>query len=379
MGRDGEPRKSIADCLAAADGHPHGFDYLRLGLALCVMAFHSFVTTHDIGADHELWRSSWRAVLRLFVPMFFALSGFLVAGSLVRSATLVEFLALRVLRIVPALLVEVLLCALILGPALTVLPLPTYFTQRAFFTYFLNIVGDVHFSLPGVFPHNPRPHLVNGALWTVPFEGACYAALAVLAVIGIERHPRFLLGGVVAASLALTLQALPDGVMWTSPGSMLVVCFLAGVALFLCRAHIPCDWRVFMLALGTTLILVYCDQLVFLAAIPLAYVTVWLGLRKPKKTVLISGDYSYGIYLFAYPIQQACVQLFPIAQTTLGVFLMALPLSAGYAIISWHCMERPILKRKKQIIGLINQEQIGWPRTLVRRVGLKSPAAGRDP
>lgn len=375
MGRRGEPGKSIADCLAAAGGRPYGFDYLRLSLAICVLAFHSFVTTHDIAADHDLWRSSWRAVLRLFVPMFFALSGFLVAGSLVRSATLGEFLALRVLRIVPALLVEVLLCALILGPALTVLPLPAYFTQKAFFTYFLNIIGDVHFALPGVFPNNPRPHLVNGALWTVPFEGACYLVLAVLAVIGIERYPKLLLGGVLAASLVLTLLALPDGVLWTSPGSMLVLCFLAGVTLFLHRAHIPCDGRVFLLALGTTLILLYSDRLVFLAALPLAYVTVWLGLNNPRKTVLLSGDYSYGIYLFSYPIQQACVQLFPVAQKPLGVFLIALPLSVGYALLSWRYVEKPVLTRKKRIIGLIQQNPTGRLRGLISRAGLNPPRA----
>jgi peptidoglycan/LPS O-acetylase OafA/YrhL len=345
---------SFADRIRAAGGHTRGFDYLRLMLAVSVVAFHSFTTTHDLAADHDLWRSPMRALLRLFLPMFFALSGFLVAGSLFRSASLIEFALLRLLRIVPALLAEITLSAVILGPLLSEFPLRRYLTDRQFFSYFLNVVGDVHFSLPGMFLHNPRPRIVNGSLWTIPFEGLCYAALAALALSGVIRHRAVFAGAVVAIMVALTCWLIATGaVVWAPPGQLLVVAFLAGIVLYLYRDVVPCDARLFLLACAATLYFLHSDKLVSLAVVPLAYATVFLGVINPKKTILLRGDYSYGLYLFAYPIQQGCVMLFPSLRNTLGCFLVALPLSFAYAIFSWHCVENPILRKKKAVIALL--------------------------
>ena len=341
---------SLADRLAAGEGHPRGFDYLRLVLAFCVVGFHSFTTIHDVAADHLLWRSAWRPILRLFLPMFFALSGFLVAGSLARSASLVEFLARRVLRLMPALVAEVLLSALVLGPLLTAYPLSRYFADHAFLAYLLNAVGVVHFALPGVFLHNPRPGLVNGSLWTLPFEGICYALLTVLSLLGVVRRRGLVLALTVAASVGLAIAAARQGgVIWAPPGSFLVVCFLAGVALFQYREKIPADPRLFILASAVSLLLLAVDQLTLLAPLPLAYATVWLGLTRPPASMAVGGDYSYGVYLFAYPIQQAIVAIWPAAGSPLAVFLLAAPLSLAYAVFSWRCIERPILRRKSAI------------------------------
>ena len=347
---------TIAERLAVADGHPLGFDYLRLILALSVLGFHSFTTTHNIAADHLLWRGPWRLVLRPILPTFFALSGFLVAGSLSRSTGVVEFLTRRVLRIVPALLAEILLSALVLGPLLTTFPLHRYFTDREFFTYFLNAVGDVHFSLPGVFLDNPRAGLVNGSLWTIPFEGLCYLTLTTLAIAGLARHRRLMLLIAASASIALSLQAIHDReIDWAPTGSFLVASFFAGIALFLNRDYIPVTrWLTASAAIATFVLLSF-DGLMYLAAVPLAYVTVCLGLTRPPDTIAVRGDYSYGVYLFAYPIQQACVQLSPGLRSTWSIFLVAAPLSVAYACFSWHCIERPILSRKRRIAASITR------------------------
>ena len=344
--------RSIAAAMARTGGHTRGFDYMRLALATCVVAFHSFAVTHDVVADHALWRSAWRPLLRLFLPMFFALSGFLVAGSLARSTTLGEFLILRAMRIMPALFAEIALSALILGPLLTVFPPARYFHDHAFFSYFLNVVGDVHFSLPGLFLGNPRPGLVNGSLWTIPFEGLCYLSLAALAFTGIV-HRRDLFLAIVLAAMAILAarSAWLHDVLWTVPGQFLVVCFLAGVALHLYRESIPYDIRLFAISALAAFLFLELDRFVYLAAFPVAYATAYLGLTNPRKTILLSGDYSYGIYLFAYPIQQALVFLFPASRTTAIIFLTAVPVSCAYAIFSWHCIEHPILRRKTQAVA----------------------------
>jgi peptidoglycan/LPS O-acetylase OafA/YrhL len=344
----------IAERLAVANGRPLGFDYLRLILALSVVGFHSFTTSHNIAADHLLWRGPWRMSLRPILPMFFALSGFLVAGSLARSAGLLDFLTRRVLRIVPALFAEILLSALVLGPLLTSFPLQHYFVDRQFFSYFLNTVGDVHFSLPGVFLHNPRAGLVNGSLWTIPFEGFCYLALSSLALLGVVRHRRAMLIAAAAVSIALSIQAIHDHeIDWAPTGSFLVACFLSGVALSMNRDRIAVTGRLAALAASLALMLLSFDGLMYLAALPLAYVTVCIGLLRPPATMAVRGDYSYGVYLFAYPIQQACVQLWAGVSSAVGVFLIAAPLSIAYAAFSWHLVEWPILSRKRQIAASI--------------------------
>ena len=104
--------------------------------------------------------------------MFFALSGFLVASSLERCKTLFTFLGLRAIRILPALAVEIFISALIIGPLFTTEPAKAYFAAPEFHDYFLNILGDIHYHLPGVFAANPSD-AVNGQLWTVPYEMIC--------------------------------------------------------------------------------------------------------------------------------------------------------------------------------------------------------------
>src|SRR5271168_2704028 len=124
-----------------------------------------------------------RTIFLPIVPAFFALSGFLVTGSALRVRATSTFLMFRVLRILPALLVEVTLSALVLGPIFTTLPLRHYFSDPQFFRYFGNIVGWITFYLPGVFHDNIYP-TVNGNLWTLPAELDCYLITGALLLTG---------------------------------------------------------------------------------------------------------------------------------------------------------------------------------------------------
>jgi peptidoglycan/LPS O-acetylase OafA/YrhL len=103
------------------------------------------------------------------LPMFFALSGFLITASAQRLA-LGNFLINRGLRIFPALVVEIVFSAIVLGAACTVLPLRQYYASGVFFEYLLNVTGYVHYFLPGVFLNNPHEGVVNASLWTIPWE-----------------------------------------------------------------------------------------------------------------------------------------------------------------------------------------------------------------
>jgi peptidoglycan/LPS O-acetylase OafA/YrhL len=141
---------SIADWIRWR-GRTSGFDYLRVCLAVGVIVVHSTSVSYGHQSDHAVWGGPQRTLEHLILPMFFALSGFLVAGSLERCPTLVSFFGLRLLRIVPALSVEVLLSAMIFGPLLSAFDLRAYFTDPEFYSYFLNVTGNIHYLLPRCF------------------------------------------------------------------------------------------------------------------------------------------------------------------------------------------------------------------------------------
>src|SRR5277367_2198282 len=91
---------SVEDRLLATKNHPSGFDYLRIILALMIVADHTVIACLGMDMQQRLFSGVTRAPLIVMVPMFFALSGFLVASSLARSRSLITFVGLRILRII---------------------------------------------------------------------------------------------------------------------------------------------------------------------------------------------------------------------------------------------------------------------------------------
>lgn len=127
-----------------------GFDFLRVFLALSIVCVHSIYVSGDNNRPPSIDNTPFWIVHFSLVPMFFALSGFLITGSAGRLS-LKNFLINRGFRIVPALAVDCLVCALIIGPIFTTVSIGQYFSSEEFMIFFMNIIGWVHFSLPGVF------------------------------------------------------------------------------------------------------------------------------------------------------------------------------------------------------------------------------------
>ncbi|MBB3951167.1 acyltransferase family protein [Aureimonas jatrophae] len=336
-----------------AENRPAGFDYMRLGLAAAVILQHTINVSYGQSAAVAFFSTPARGIAALILPMFFALSGFLVAGSLVRSATLISFGGLRILRIVPALAVEVTLSALLLGPYFTALPLSEYFSSPIFYAYFLNIIGEIHFVLPGVFLDNPVPSTVNGQLWTIPYELKCYVILAALALFGACTRRGLLLIALFVGQVAMLLWAMIADPAWTPivPGMILVASFLAGILLFQFRARVAWSPALFAVALIATVALLLIPKGDYLVALPLAYVTAFLGLcHPPRLKLLLSGDYSYGLFLYGFPIQQAVAALLGDHQNWLLNFLLTMPFAIAIAVFSWWCVEKPSLKAKPALV-----------------------------
>jgi len=346
--------RSILDEMRNAGDSTAGFDYLRIGLAVALLVGHSIIrSTGSAEVDRALWSGPYRFLPAAILPMFFALSGFLVAGSLARTR-LHQFIALRALRLVPAFAVEVTLSALILGASLTALPLGEYLTSPELGQYFGNTVGLVHFTLPGVFESNPVPRLVNFQLWTVPFELECYLALVMLTLATALRDRRAFVTIVVFFLLAATAWSFlfsPISPFDHVPGRVLVISFLAGVSLHLYRDIVRYSPVIGFAATIAAAALLQIPNTSYLAAFPVAYMIVWLGLKRPSKIPF--GDLSYGVYLFHFPIEQSVMLLFPVGSWW-RLTLMALPPTVVCAWLSWRLVERPLLSRKKQILAAVD-------------------------
>lgn len=355
MARQQTRSVTLGERLGALGGRPTGFDYLRLLLAVMVMARHALDVSYGLGTTDRMWPIWSAPVVALILPMFFALSGFLVAGSLERTPSLVNFAALRALRIMPALAVEVALSALVIGPLLTTTPLGDYFRDPKFWSYLLNMLGDVHFHLPGVFLANPLPDRVNGQLWTVPWELACYVTLMGLAVVGLVRRRSLFLGVIIGACLGLWVTQQIRGQSpivgaYTVHSPVLVASFLSGVAIFAFRERLAWNGVLAALAAMVTWALMEAPGGQFIAPLPIAYLTVWLGLCNPRKLFLLRGaDYSYGIYLYGYVIQQTVAGLGPWTHNGWINMALSLPAAALFAALSWTLVEKPALALRSRL------------------------------
>ena len=341
--------------LSAHDGsRNNNFTLIRILLAWAVLYGHSFVTQPFPGIQDPLKEifqgSTWIGAIA--VHGFFAISGFLVAASLLRRG-IVDYLISRILRIFPALIVCVSASVFILGPFLTTLSVNDYFSHAKTWDYLGNALGIVRMEwvLPGVFTENARPS-ANGSLWTLTVETRCYLLLGALTFFGFRANKlmgNMLMLTIVAVGL-ISFETIPLlGVIpkWSRPA----VYFAIGVLLYLNRHNVPLDYRIALLAvvLGFLSFGETWFQYVFPPA--LTYLIFYLAYNtRPLSTDAVVGDISYGIYIYAWPVQQIVAQTFP-TETPYFNMVTASLIVVPLAWLSWHGIEKRMLNYKGVLLG----------------------------
>ena len=346
---------SLAERLKATDGRPAGFDYMRIALAVIIVIWHSGVTSYGLDASQDIALGPLRILWAALLPMFFALSGFLVSGSLERSKTLVSFLGLRVIRLVPALAVESVVSIVILGMLFTTLPLGVYFSNPLTARYLFNIVGHIQFYLPGVYQANPYPGIINAQLWTLPFELMCYILISLFALIGAYRLKKLLLLGCIVLQAILIVRGIikvePDHAIVGGP--ILVMSFMWGVCLYRWRDWIPYSLPLAVIAGVLTALLLLNHRTAFAVPLFAGYLTVYLGMTNPPRNRFVSsGDYSYGIFLYGFPIQQAVAALTPGYRLWIVNCLISLPVVVAVSALSWFFVEKPAMRLRPRLYAL---------------------------
>jgi len=330
-----------------AKSHSNNLTALRWLAASMVLYGHSFVL---LGLPEPVFMG-WAPMAPLGGFIFFAISGYLVAQSWESDPDAVRFLQRRTLRIFPGLIVCIALSVFVLGPLLTTLPLKTYFLNEHTWGYFTNIPLYITYSLPGVFETGKIPNAVNGSLWSLPAEFFMYLSLL---VAGMLRIPKF--GWVVVAAGLMLLYMLWAShatemlVIYRTDMRQVVTCgvfFWVGAAFFKYKIS-----RLFSTSSVMCAVMIWLglsrwpDMFILATSIMLPFLMLAFGLANGRLlSRLTAYDYSYGIYLYAFPIQQTVAKFWPAMPLPL---YLAITFSATIALaaLSWHWIEKPALRLK---------------------------------
>lgn len=349
---------------AAAEDRRNNFDFLRFLFASLVLAYHCFALLLGSGPRPEV---PGEALATLAggsgVDFFFVISGFLVSASWARRPQISPFLLKRAFRIYPAFLFASCFCAFVAGPwgADSV---PRYWRDFGFVRFFLylpllpaDVVGP---DMARVFARLPYPHVIDGSFWTLRYEFGMYFLVAALGLFGAFRRRVWLLGlfGLLYALFAVlqgtsTIHILSRPLpLVGSPAAWVrfAVFFGSGMIFYLFRDRVSFSLALGLICFGV-LLLAGTRLALFSAALPIcgSYLLFYAAFHPQIRLQNFArfGDFSYGMYLFAFPVQQLLVQHYGLVLTPFRLFLAAFPLTLLCAVVSWHCVEAPCLALKK--------------------------------
>lgn len=319
------------------------FDVLRLLAALAVLISHSFVIAGSAQPG-----VGGQDLGQIGVMVFFGISGYLIAQSWTIDPNVGRYLAKRALRIFPALVVVLLLTTFVVGALLTSLSIADYYGRGETWVYLLkNVVLLPTDALPGLFQDTPDAR-VNASLWTLQVEMLAYLGLVAIGLLGGLRRRRWLPFLVTAVVFAAphAVDALPDPQLIVARG------FCVGTCLYVLRDVVPWHWAIAVVALLAWAVAPPSLQsLVAPLAIP--YATILVAFRGPTalRRLTSRGDFSYGIYVYAWPVGQVLTSLWGPSVTPLAVIAISLPVTYVLAVVSWTLVELPALAFKRYLRG----------------------------
>ena len=347
--------------------HSNNFDFLRLLGAFLVIIAHCQFLLDGRAPEIDYFKLIFgKDPGRFGVVLFFVISGFLITKSWMNRKSIFSFILSRFLRIYPAAIVVILLSVFALGPIFTQLSPAEYFAHTATQNYLQNLkLFQVDFyQLPKVFHENPH-RAVNGSLWTIPHELACYVSVMLLGLLAVLKNKRIaLLFGTLLIVLWISISEQIDQFIlpyWNLDFNHfygLFLYFYMGALSFLWKDQLCFNWQLGVIAI---LLLVFLNQLAmpdYHAVILVPFAVLCFAFApeiKLHKTGKF-GDFSYGLYIYAFPVQQIILYFFIEDINEFTFILLTSFCTFILAFISWHLVERPSLnlRSKAFIKRLIN-------------------------
>lgn len=324
----------------------NNFTILRLALAWMVLFGHSFPLTGTGFDPISTFIMPYTWIGGIAVGGFFAVSGYLVSASITQRS-IPDFIASRALRLYPAVIVYSLVAILVIGPLSINVPLSQYFAADPWVNMKNAMLWEWLYNLPYAFSNNPIPGSTNGASWTLPVELRCYLLVLFFGFFGVfDRKLRANLA--LIGLLVLMRTSFVDVPVFGSndrfehPLSFFVV----GCLFWVNRSIIPLNWVLALASVVVAVLATKTNYYLYGYVFSVTYVIFMIVYRLPHFDMDKYGDFSYGMYIYAWPIQQMVwFQGQNAYMNTLLATLVILPVS----YLSWKFVEKPALNLRKYL------------------------------
>jgi peptidoglycan/LPS O-acetylase OafA/YrhL len=333
------------------DPRNNALNALRLTLATGVILWHSW----PLSGRAMPYLPAERLLSEVFVDGFFTISGFLITASWLRRPSLREYWAARVLRIFPGLWLCLLVTAFVIAPVGVAIQggsAADLETSSAPVEYVLNngVLNVYYASINGTPTGVPYPGVWNGSIWTLFFELLCYVIVSVLGVIGLLKRRwtipiLFVLAVCWSAYVSYPTLALQT---WPQMLARFAVVFLAGALLHQFKNAIPARWSLVAVSIAVVIAAGLLQNYRIVAAIPLAYAIIVSGALIKNRRLNLRHDLSYGVYIYAFPIQQLLVICGLAGLNPVLFFILATMATLPLAALSWFLVEKRALSLKSR-------------------------------
>lgn len=341
------------------DKRNNSFDDIRFALACLVLFVHSYALLYgeDGGTDPFTVLTHYQlSPGTLAVYGFFVLSGFFMIQSLEANSSIWQYAKNRLLRIVPAFWLSLFLTSFVLAPILSQNTILFSLDAGSSLYFFLKsavfqVFGAV-WTIHGVFPVNALVDNINGSMWTLKYEIFLYFLLPIMVFFMHGKRHLILYATVILTLLCIAFIMgnfiLFMGLTVDDYSKLLVLTnfFYSGVSLYLYRDVVIFSKRL-MTILGVIFVLgLFLGNLKLITLLVFPYLIIGLGSMLHTKWFSKTGDYSYGMYIYAFPVQQTLIHFFKMKLNAITLFLSSFIVTLFLSIISWHWFEKIILKMK---------------------------------
>ncbi len=299
------------------------------------------------------------------VKTFFIISGYLITKSYLKDSNFLRYMVRRCFRIFPGLIAVTLLTVLVIGGVMSELPFFDYILNPGTRLYIRNMFLYPIYNLPGVFVNGyPLNGAINGSLWSLPVEFAAYLLLPVTVII--FKKLKCLKSGIFAcaviflAASVLKMIYMPAaryvlygtnwfdglvlipyffiGALYSFPEAKKYLNVQLGAALFIFAAFFSFSYEI-----SEVIIAIVLPYFIFSFALaPNPFFGNWFS----------KCDFSYGIYLYSFPVQQVVYhQLKKFFAPSLNIAsLICFVVSLVCAVFSWYVVEKPAQNLGKFIL-----------------------------
>ena len=367
----------------------NSLNIVRLGLAVLVIYAHAFyIVGAGTGPNVHGENLGGFAVFG-----FFAVSGYLVTHSRI-TRPLGVYLVHRLARLLPAFWVCLLVMVGLFGPVGYLLERGTLDGYLTSVTNPLNYVFSNMFlrvsayDIAGTPSSVPFPGVWNGSIWTLYYEFVCYMILAGYVSVRLVRRYAWQSMLLLWVGLSLAYALWPHGLDVLAGGNHELGTLLKLSAVFMGGALLRLlPWRIRYRPLPALAAAVCWTAIVWFGgsagpqfgAPLLAYVLLTVGLYLPRVNWLQKHDFSYGVYIFAFPVQQLIVMLGVGSANVWIHSATALALTAPLAIASWFLVERPVMRRARAAGRSGGLPAVGLAGDVTSRGSVQASVASPEP